>query len=346
MRLVFVTQTVDADDPILGATVPKLRALAARCEEVVVVSDRVGAHDLPANCRLLTFGAPTRLRRGLRYLALLARLLLRRRRPDAILGHMCPIYVVLAAPLAKLLRVPLVLWYTHPHASRTLRLASALSTRRLTADVGSFPLPAPVLPIGHGIDVDAFTCGEAKPERPLDVLALGRYSAVKGYPTLLRAARRALDAGAALTVTVHGATANEAERRHRGELERLRDELGLAQDVRLLDAVAPGEARDRLGAADALVSTTRAGSADKAVLEACVSCIPALASTWRSLLPDRLTFPPDDPDALGVRLREVAGLGATERARLGRELREAVVARHSVDSWADAVVAAVRALRA
>jgi len=70
MRLVFVTQSVDAEDPILGATVAKLRALAQRCDELVVITDHVGVHDLPANCTLRTFGSRTKLGRGLRYLYL------------------------------------------------------------------------------------------------------------------------------------------------------------------------------------------------------------------------------------------------------------------------------------
>ena len=345
MRLVFVTQTVDAGDPILGATVPKLRALAARFEEVVVVTDRVREHDLPPNCRLVTFGARSRARRGLRYLRILAPLLLARRRPHAILGHMCPIYVVLAAPLAKLTRVPLALWYTHPHASSTLRAASAVATLRLTADSGSFPLPAEARAIGHGIDVDAFACGPERPERRLDALALGRYSPVKGYAPLLRGFRRALDAGVDLSLTVHGPALNDAERRHRRELELLQDELGLADHVHLHEALPPAEARQRLAAADVLVSNTRRGSADKAVLEACASCVPALASTWASLLPERLSFEADDEAALAARLGELAALAPAERAQLGRDLRELVAARHSVDSWADAVVAAVREVR-
>src|SRR5919202_6361595 len=122
MPLVFVTQKVDVDDPILGATVAKLRALAARCDQVEVLCLSVGSHDLPPNCRFRTFGAPTRFRRGLAYeRALLPAL---RRRPDALLAHMCPIYLVLAAPLAKPLRVPLLLWYTHWTLDRTLELAT------------------------------------------------------------------------------------------------------------------------------------------------------------------------------------------------------------------------------
>ncbi len=100
MRLVFVTQQVDPGDPILGATVAKLRALAERCDELVVLSlGRGVAHDLPANVTLRTFGASTRLRRGLRYERVLAPVLAGR--PDGLIAHMCPIYLVLAAPLAK-----------------------------------------------------------------------------------------------------------------------------------------------------------------------------------------------------------------------------------------------------
>ena len=67
-----------SEDPILGATVAKLRALAQRCDELVVITDRVGAHDLPANCTLRTFGSRTKLGRGLRYMRALVPQLLRR----------------------------------------------------------------------------------------------------------------------------------------------------------------------------------------------------------------------------------------------------------------------------
>ena len=39
MRLVVVTQQVDPASPVLGATVDTLRALAARVDELVVLTD-------------------------------------------------------------------------------------------------------------------------------------------------------------------------------------------------------------------------------------------------------------------------------------------------------------------
>ena len=78
------------------------------------------------------------------------------------------------------------------------------------------------------------------------------------------------------------------------------------------------------------------------MLEACASCVPALASTWHELLPDSLRFEQDDEAALAGRLAELAALGPERREELGRSLREVVVARHSTGSWADGIVRLAR----
>src|SRR5919201_5922483 len=109
-RILFVTQQVDPGHPALAATVPKLRALAARVDEVVVLADRAVPGTLPENCRVRTFASRRRSGRGVRFEAALARELVPR--PRAIVAHMCPIYAVLAAPLARPLGVRILLWFT------------------------------------------------------------------------------------------------------------------------------------------------------------------------------------------------------------------------------------------
>ena len=64
----------------------------------------------------------------------------RSRGADAVLVHMVPTFLALAAPLARARRVPLLLWYTHWHASRSLRLATRLADVVLSVDTASFPL--------------------------------------------------------------------------------------------------------------------------------------------------------------------------------------------------------------
>lgn len=319
-----MTQVVDPDDPVLGATVPKLRALAARVDELVVLALDARPADLPPNVRVVPIGASSQAARGARYAAALAPEL--RRRPAAVLAHMAPIYALLAAPLALPLRVPVLLWFTHPQDSRLLRAATAVSRTVLTVDERSFPFAPPNLrPIGHGIDVARFTCAEARERTPLRALALGRFSRVKGYDLLAAACARV----EGVELTVVGPSLSDADRAYRASL---------AAETR--DAVAWPQVPELLAGFDLFLSATKAGSADKVVLEAGAACLPTLSSApaFARLLPDELRFAGEDE--LVARLQALVALPPAARAALGRELRRRVQEGHSVEHWADEVVRA------
>lgn len=343
MRIVFVTQQVDPGHPALAATVPKIKALAERVDELVVLADRTLPGVLPANCRSRSFAARTRVGRGLRFERALAAELARRPKPAAVVAHMCPIYAVLAAPLARPLGVRVLLWYTHWRASRLLHAAERVSSAVLTVDQRTFPLfSRKVRPIGHGIDLDEFPCADRDRASDLRALALGRYSEPKGLETVIRAVRLALDDGLDLRLVVHGPALTPEERAHRGTLERLVAELDLEKRVRLGHAVLRSEVPELLARADVLVNNMRAGATDKVVYEACASCAAAIASNpaFDTLLDPELRFDRDDPRGLADRLAWLSRLSTDERRELGRTLRERVAAGHSVGSWADAVVKA------
>jgi len=314
VKLVVATQRVDLDDPVLGATVPKLHALAERVDELVVVTLASGRHDLGGNVRVRTLRAGGRGVRGAQFVRFLAA-----ERADAVLAHMAPIYAVLAAPL----RAPVALWFTHPRDSRLLRAATRLSRVVLTVDERSFPFPSPkVRPIGHGIDVARFTCVAPSTSLPLRLVALGRLTPVKRLDLIARAAAR-VDG---VEVEFVGPALSQTDRAYRATLGRTRDAVGWA-DV-------PG----LLAQYDGLVSATEAGSADKVVYEAGASCLPVLASSpaFASFLPPELRF--SGEDELAARL---AWLRSADRGALGRQLRERVVRDHAVDVWADRVLEAV-----
>lgn len=327
-RLVFLTQSVDPAHPVLAATIPKIRALARRVDEVVVLAQSGDGAAFPDNVHVRSFGAPSQAARGLR----LGRELWRALPADAVVAHMIPLYVLLAAPLVRPRRTPLLLWYTHWKASKVLRVAERLSTAVVSVDRRSFPLEsAKVRPIGHGIDVDEFPCTEPTGGEGLRALVLGRYSPAKGIETILRAAQE-VDG---VDVRLHGVALNELERRHRSELERLGFVLG--------DAVPRSEVPALFASADVLVNNMEAGAPDKVVYEAAAACLPVLASNpvFDELFDGYpLAFDRDSPDSLADRLRWLAGLGPGERAEIGRALRERVVQRHSVDTWADGILAA------
>jgi len=343
-KLVFVTQQVDPGHPALAATVPKIRALAARVDEVVVLADRTVAGALPGNCRPLSFAARTRAGRGARFQAALAGEL--KARPDAVLAHMCPIYALLAAPLVRPLRIPLLLWYTHWARTRTLRAAARAATVIVTVDRRSFPIESgKVVPIGHGIDLDEFPCADRSGGADdFRLAALGRYSRAKGLETILRGVQLAIERGVDTRLEVFGPALNAAEREHRSELERLVAELGLEKRVRLGHAILRAEVPEVLARARALVNNMEAGAPDKVVYEAAASCLPVVVSNpvfdeLTGGLPLSLMFARGDPSDLADRIGELAALAPAERASLGRALHDRVAAGHSVDHWADGVLA-------
>jgi glycosyltransferase involved in cell wall biosynthesis len=322
-RLVFATQIVDPDDPVLGATVPKLRALAAELDELVVLADRAVDGALPENCRVLTFGAGSVAGRAGRFLAELRKEL--SPRPVAVVAHMVPRYAILAAPFTRPARVPLLLWFTHWKASRTLRLAERLSTAIVSVDPRSFPLPsAKVVGIGHGIDTDAFACVEREQVEPLRTVALGRTSPAKGYETIARAA-----ALAGVELEIRGMSVTAEERAERARLEALGVSVG--------PPVPFAEVPALLAAKDVLVDNMREGALDKVVYEAAATGMPVLASNsgFDDVLPQELRFDRDDPADLAERLRRLQGV---DRNALGRELRVRVEERHSIAHWARALL--------
>jgi glycosyltransferase involved in cell wall biosynthesis len=322
-RLIFATQKLDPDDPVLAATVPKARALAARVDELVVLCDSAAPGIMPGNTRIHEFGGRTQAERGARFATALAREL--RPRPIGVFAHMVPLYVVLAAPLVRPLRIPLLLWYTHWKDHMVVRAAEKLATDVLSVDRRSFPFESRKLrAIGHGIDLAEFTCTEAAPGR-LRALVLGRYSPAKGLDAIIRAAALAGD----VHVEAHGTDATFEEHKH--ELERLASELGA--DVELGGPVPRSEVPGLFARSHVLVNNMRAGAPDKVVYEAAASCLPVLASNpvFDDLLPAELRFERDDPASLAERLRQL------DRRRRP-ELRELVARDHSVDHWADGVL--------
>jgi glycosyltransferase involved in cell wall biosynthesis len=334
VKLVVITQAVDPDDPALGATVDKLRALAARVDELVVFALRTRTVDLPANVRVRSFAARGPVLKAARLLALLVPEL--RRRPVAVLAHMAPAYAVVAAAVTRPRRVPLLLWFTHWRASRLLQLAERVSTRVLSVNARSFPFAsAKLVATGHGIELPD-TPAVHEPQQTLRLLALGRTSPAKGLTTLVDAVE--LLADLPVELEIRGPSLTDEERAHRRELE-ARATVG--------GPVERSAVRELFARSDVLLNNMRAGALDKVVFEAAAAGLPVLVASdgFDALvggLDASLRFRQDDADDLAARVRELYDLGPAGRAALGARLRERVQREHSVEHWADAVLAAAR----
>jgi glycosyltransferase involved in cell wall biosynthesis len=341
-RLLLFNLATDADDPILGFTHDWIRSLAARVEHVDVVTMSVGRLDVPTNVRVHSVGKElghSEPRRAVELYRIFARLGWLRGY-DACFAHMQPLFAVMAAPVLRLRRVPLTLWYTHPATTAMLRAAIAVSDAVVTASPESINVTSPkIVAIGHGIDTDLFrpaTTTAGGDPTAFRVIGVGRIAPIKGLDLLVDAAaalRPRLDSG--LEVILAGPVA-PADAVYRQDLGRRIDAAGLTDTFRFPGPMARGDLPALLQGATVAVNLTDRGGFDKAALEA-MSCGVPLVTTnasFRPLLEEADApelFAPADGDGLAAALARVAGLGADDRAALGARLRAVVVDHHSLD---------------
>ena len=125
MRLLIVTQKVDATDPNLGFFIRWVEKLSEK-GEVAVIANEVGvsaAVDLPPSVSVYSLGkerGASRVSRFFRYQLLLWKHLWR---ADGVFFHMCPEYVLGAHFLPYIFRKKTLLWYVHREVNWRLRLA-------------------------------------------------------------------------------------------------------------------------------------------------------------------------------------------------------------------------------
>ena len=353
--VLFVTQVIDADDPVLGFVVRQVQALAALTEVVVVAGEvRSGAADLGFEVRSLgKERGRSRLGRGIAYQRAVADVGRKAHQP-VLFAHMCPTYVVWAAPVARLSATPTMLWFAHYADTPTLQRAERRADVLVTTLAGTFPRPGPkVRAIGQAIDTARFAYSEPRPRvavDPLLLVAVGRTSPMKNYPTMVRAVGRARAGGIDVRLRIVGASTTGPERAHRAEIEALIGDLGLVGAVRIDDGIAHQRVPEVLSRADALVNGSKKGTADKTVFEA-MSCgrpvivsNPVFADLLDSSSPS-LLFDEEDDAMLAGRISELASTPTSRVAEIGRDLRRRVEQDHSIHHWAQQVVEICQELR-
>lgn len=348
---VFVTQTVDPDDPVLGVICDSMQALARRTRLTVIANRVVRVpEELAERATVVSLGKEreaSRARRGLAYQQALWQAI-HHDRARALLAHMCPTYLVQAAPVAKTHRVTAMLWFAHWRDSALLATAQRCSDLVLTSLPGAYPRVTPKLhAIGQAIALDrlqAVAPVVRTPNEPLHIAAIGRTSTIKRFDVIVDAAAALHRRGHDVRLRIVGPSTNDAERGCRRALEAQVARLGIDELVSLEGPRPPRELDEVLAWAHVLVNATATGSGDKTVFEAMAARRPVLVSNpaFGSLtadLPLDLTFPEGSVDHLVDRLVALAGAPQATWRACAELLHQRVEAEHSVDHWADAVCA-------
>ena len=280
MRLVFVTQTLDPQHAALAQTLDLVRVLAARIDELEVVTRTSHWDDVPANCVVRTFEARSRARRAWAFeRALLPAL----RHADGVLVHMVPEFALLAAPVARA--------QTHPGAALVHALArgrraqarDAHDERRPQRRRGELPDRHPEVTADRPRDrrrcVRRAAAGGAR--RPAEA-ARARDGRLAGRGSPRCSTRSFCLDGVEVELEICGPSLTPDEAAHRRELEqRIAADPVLAKSVTLRDSVSRSEIPGLLARTDVVVSPNepRSGATfDKAVFEAAACARPVIST--------------------------------------------------------------------
>jgi len=340
MRLLLFNMAMDLDDPLLEFVVYWVRALAQRVERVHIITMRAGRVEVPENVRVYSVGKEkgySEPRRLIEFYKILARIL-REERVDVCFSHMIAIFSVLASPMLRAKRIPIVTWYAHASLTWTLKLAHHLSDQMVVSVASAYPYRQDKLTeIGQGIDTDVFCPDPRKShENPPLILCVSRLSPVKDHPTLLKAiwlVRQSWSQPFRLVIVGGPASSRDESYVHR-----------LHQQVKTLEledivAFEPPPSRDKLAAwyrrCAVHVNMTPTGSGDKVVWEAMACgklCLVANEGFKETLgiYADDFLYTYGDSEQLAERLKWVLSLPQTERSQIAAYLTQQVKSMHGL----------------
>lgn len=324
MRLLIITQKVDRADPILGFFHRWIERFATHCESVTVIGQFVGEYDFPANVHVYSLGKEDKLFRWRQIIRFWNYQLILNKKYDTVLVHMTPIWVVLGAPIWKLLQKKIHLWYEVRRGRWYLPIALRLVRHVFSATTHGLPNPCKKqCVLGHGIDIDFFKPNAVKKEKGL-IVTVGRITPVKHLDIVIRAF-------AALPQTCRLVIAGDAfidrDKQEKKKLVFLIAELGIADRVQI-GFMQHGEIQSLLQRAELFLHACE-GGLDKVILEAMASGCLVLSTSVsaKDVLPEQCTA---TFNSFTERTQALLNLSAEEQAFISNNLRTTVEQQHSL----------------
>jgi glycosyltransferase involved in cell wall biosynthesis len=336
MRLLFVTQALDLDDPVLSAYHGWVAEVATHFDRIDAVCLKEGRHTLPANVRVHSLGKEKGRAHSfvyaLRFLGLAWRL---RHSYDAVFVHMNQEYLLIAGWLWKLMGKRMYLWRNHYAGSLATDIAASFCDKVFCTSKHSYTAKyrkTVLMPVG--VDTTRFSPDASVLRVPRSILFFARMSPSKRPEILLEALALLHARGVAFSASLVGSALPKDEA-YLAALKRRANDVELGATVVFRDGISNEQAPDLYRAHQVFVNTSPSGMLDKTMFEAAASgCVVLAASDdWKTLAGEGAWF--SDARTLADKLEAaLATPGALvhERiaaehslARLGARLAEVVV---------------------
>jgi len=349
MKLLVITQKVDINDDLLGFFCGWLDKLAEKVEKIYVICLEEGKHNLPKNVEVFSLGKEkgfSKMHIFWNFYRFLFKII---RRTDVIFAHMCPIYIIACAPLAKIFKKKMILWYAHIKIGFKGKIAEKLASKVLTVSKDSFTYTSKkIVATGHGINTSFFVPVEnrkSKHKRRFRILSIGRISPVKDYITLIKAIdilvnEKKIENIEALII---GSSPFVSQEIYYKKIRNLVRRKKLDGYIKFLEKIPNKDTLKHYQQADIFVSMQRGGGAGKSVLEAMACKMPVVlcTNTFDDLLgrfKDEIIFKEKNPQDLAGKMLNYLSFSEIRKNEYSNLLRSIVVKNHNLDKLINQMV--------
>lgn len=277
MNILVFTLAVDETHVTLGFAVRILRALAARFESIDVVTMYEGTYDLPPNVRVRSVGRERGTSKPQRFFAFYKHVfaVVRERKIDVAFAHMSHLFAWLFWPVAKLKKIPTMMWYAHGAIGTSLRLAHRAVDRVITSTPEGFRIPSTkVKYIGQAIDTGVFTPVDRQDclSSTIRVVTVGRVASAKQLDLMIEALQRWGRSDWRLTIA--GDATAPVEQEYADRVQKTHAD----ERVTWLGRIDPEAIASVLHQSDVFINLSTTGSLDKAIVEAMATGCAVLSS--------------------------------------------------------------------
>ncbi len=280
MKLLILTQKVDANDPNLGFFHRWIEEFARQCESVIVICLYEGQHQLPKNVRILSLGKESGVSR-MKYLRrFFGYIWQERKNYGAVFVHMNQVYALLGGLIWRVLNKKTSLWYAHGSVSSSLRWAEKCVDIIFTSTPEGFRLKSKKVHIvGQGIDLSLFAIPKKEKNQDIfKIISVGRIGPVKHLEVLIKALPLVMQTIPQAELHLYGSSQTAGEKDYLRELETLVTQEELGGKVHFDGPVVYSDLPEVLADADVFAQASQTGSLDKAVLEALAADVPAVST--------------------------------------------------------------------
>lgn len=340
MKLLVITQKVDIKDDNLGFFHCWLEKFSEKLDKLYVICLSEREHQLPNNVKIFSLGKErgfSKSRQFLRFQKFLFKIL---PKVDGVFVHMCPIYAIIAFPLAKIFRKKMILWYAHGAVGCKLKLAEKLVDTICTSSLAGCRLRSKKIKVlGQGIDVELFRPKEnaVVVDNNFKILSAGRIAPVKDQETLIKAIDILINQKhiKGIKVKIIGGPLLNSEKQYFGRLRNLVKDRNLENYIEFLGGVTYRQMPKYYQNSDLFINTSYTGSLDKVVLEAMASgCLVLNCNeAYQEILSNKYLFKKKDPRDLAEKIIDLRGV------EKDKNLREIVIKNHNLDNLIEKIIA-------